>query len=104
MIWVILLESLLLVTLLSKLAWDVVRYRRSGHLPWVARHLCWTVPGRSRQRWSPQWGGLCDQRKHEEEREDVVQEGYKNIVKEYNDGTEDTNDDIVREGVRFMTR
>ena len=54
MVWLICLEVTLLVLVLVKLTWDCIRYRRTGHLPWVARHMCWSVPGISRTvRWSP---------------------------------------------------
>ena len=54
MIVVICLEVSLLVLVMVKLTWDCIRYRRTGHLPWVARHMCWSVPGISRSvRWSP---------------------------------------------------
>ena len=42
------LEVLLLVAVVLKLGWDCVRYRRTGHLPWVARHMCWSLPGTGR--------------------------------------------------------
>ena len=45
---VIVLEVVLLVALVLKLGWDCVRYRRTGHLPWVARHMCWSLPGTGR--------------------------------------------------------
>ena len=44
----IVLEVLLLVAVVLKLGWDCVRYRRTGHLPWVARHMCWSLPGTGR--------------------------------------------------------
>ena len=42
------MEVLLLVAVVLKLGWDCVRYRRTGHLPWVARHMCWSLPGTGR--------------------------------------------------------
>ena len=53
MLWLVILEVCLLLAVLVKLSWDCVRYRRTGHLPWIARHMCWSVPGISRSRWSP---------------------------------------------------
>eukprot|EP00092_Neocalanus_flemingeri_P023132 GFUD01025081.1.p1 GENE.GFUD01025081.1~~GFUD01025081.1.p1 ORF type:complete len:565 (+),score=137.16 GFUD01025081.1:64-1758(+) len=64
MIWVIMVEAILLVVIMLKLTWDCVRYRRTGHLPWVARHLCWSVPGLSRSRWTPQLPVICAQLEH----------------------------------------
>jgi len=61
MIWVILVEVILLVGIMLKLTWDCVRYRRTGHLPWVARHLCWSVPGISRGRWTSNLPNMCAQ-------------------------------------------
>ena len=58
MIWVIVVEAILLAMIMLKLTWDCVRYRRIGHLPWVARHLCWSVPGISRGRWMPQLSSM----------------------------------------------
>ena len=51
MIWLIVLEVTLLLVVMIKLTWDCVRYRRTGHLPWVARHMCCSDITRSR--WSP---------------------------------------------------
>ena len=53
MVWVIVLEVALLVLVLAKLSWDCVTYRRTGQLPWLARHMCWSVPGISRTRYFP---------------------------------------------------
>ena len=41
MVAVVAVELVLLVALLAKLAKDCVLYRRTGHLPWLARRLCW---------------------------------------------------------------
>jgi hypothetical protein len=50
-VWVVVLELSLLVAVVVKLGWDIVVYRQSGRLPWVARHLCfWSVPGISTAR------------------------------------------------------
>ena len=40
MVCIIAIEALLLVLVLSKLAFDTVNYRRTGELPWLARHCC----------------------------------------------------------------
>ena len=64
MIWVIIVEAILLVMIMLKLSWDCVRYRRTGHLPWVARHLCGSVPGISRGRWMPQLSSMFVQGEH----------------------------------------
>lgn len=51
MVWVVVFELSLLLAVLGKLGWDIVVYRQSGRLPWVARHLCfWSVPGISTAR------------------------------------------------------
>ena len=47
MIWVVMVELILLLLLIGNFVRDVVRYRRTGHLPWVARHLCYTTHGRA---------------------------------------------------------
>jgi len=52
MIWVITAEVIVLLIFVFKLTWDCIRYRRTGHLPWVARHLCWSVPDITPGRWS----------------------------------------------------
>ena len=52
MVWVIVLEITLLVLVLVKLTWDCVRYRRTGHLPWIARHMCCSDITLT-SRWSP---------------------------------------------------
>ena len=62
MIWVIVVETILLVIIMFKLTWDCVRYRRTGHLPWVARHLCWSVPGITRGRLMPQLSSMFAQK------------------------------------------
>ena len=72
MIWVILVEAILLVVIMLKFTWDCIRYRRTGHLPWVARHLCWSVPGISRGRWTPRLPGLCVQGEDEGEESEPV--------------------------------
>ena len=59
MIWIIVIEVTMLTLVLVKLTWDCVQYRRTGHLPWVARHMCWSVPGISRSRWSPRLPNIC---------------------------------------------
>ena len=59
MIWVILVEAILLVVVMLKFTWDCMRYRRTGHLPWVARNLCWSVPGISSGRWTPHLPSIC---------------------------------------------
>ena len=59
MIWIIVLEVTMLTGVLVKLSWDCIQYRRTGHLPWVARHMCWSVPGISRTRWSPRLPNIC---------------------------------------------
>jgi hypothetical protein len=64
MIWVIIVEAILLVAIMLKLTWDCVRYRRTGHLPWVARHLCWSDSGISRGRWMPQLSSMFAQGEH----------------------------------------
>merc|ERR1719474_912604 len=55
MTWLVVVEFVLLVLVLSKLTYDVVLYRRTGHLPWIARHLCGKnvlcLPGISRFNW-----------------------------------------------------
>ena len=52
-VWVVVFELSLLVVVLVKLGWDIVVYRQSGRLPWVARHLCfWSVPGISTARYT----------------------------------------------------
>jgi len=63
MIWVIMVEAIFLVMIVIKLTWDCIRYRRTGHLPWVARHLCWSVPGIApgRWTWTPQLPSVCAQ-------------------------------------------
>ena len=33
-------EVILLAIILSKLSYDVLQYRRTGELPWLARHIC----------------------------------------------------------------
>ncbi len=51
--WVVVFELSLLVLVLGKLGWDIIVYRQSGRLPWVARHLCfWSVPGISSARYT----------------------------------------------------
>ena len=40
MVCVIAVEAILLVLVLSKLAFDCYNYRRTGQLPWLARHCC----------------------------------------------------------------
>ena len=64
-----LVELLVLVGIVVKLAWDCVEYRRSGNLPWCARKLCWSVPGIPRPRWGGggMAGGLCSTGGGEEE-------------------------------------
>ena len=64
MIWVIIVETILLVMIMLKLTWDCIRYRRTGHPPWVARHLCWSVQGISRGRWMPQFSSMFAQEEH----------------------------------------
>jgi hypothetical protein len=50
---VVVFELSLLVMVLGKLGWDIIVYRQSGRLPWVARHLCfWSVPGISSARYT----------------------------------------------------
>ena len=63
MVWVIMVEAIFLVMIVIKLTWDCIRYRRTGHLPWVARHLCWSVPGIApgRWTWTPQLPSVCAQ-------------------------------------------
>jgi len=75
MIWVILVEAILLVVIMLKFTWDCIRYRRTGHLPWVARHLCWSVPGISRGRWTPCLPGICAQGEDEGENLDQPDQG-----------------------------
>ena len=36
----VVVEVLLLAIILSKLSYDVLQYRRTGELPWLARHIC----------------------------------------------------------------
>ena len=36
----VVVEVLLLAVILSKLSYDVLQYRRTGELPWLARHIC----------------------------------------------------------------
>ena len=55
MIWVIIVEVVLLVLLICNFVRDVVRYRRTGNLPWIARHFCGSVSGRTGQSW---WGRI----------------------------------------------
>jgi hypothetical protein len=58
-VWVVVFELSLLVLVLGKLGWDIIVYRQSGRLPWVARHLCfWSVPGISSARYT----GLTNQK------------------------------------------
>lgn len=40
MVILIVVEVLLLTLILSKLSYDIWQYRRTGELPWLARHIC----------------------------------------------------------------
>eukprot|EP00095_Tigriopus_kingsejongensis_P002858 maker-scaffold52_size450388-snap-gene-0.12 protein:Tk02858 transcript:maker-scaffold52_size450388-snap-gene-0.12-mRNA-1 annotation:"protein singed wings 2 isoform x1" len=40
LLWITILEAILLVLVCSKLIYDVLQYRRTGQLPWLARALC----------------------------------------------------------------
>ena len=61
MIWIIIVEVLLLVLLICNLVMDVVRYRRTGHLPWIARNLCGSVSGVTSQSWCSRIYKQCRQ-------------------------------------------
>jgi hypothetical protein len=37
---IIVFEVFLLAIILTKLTYDVFQYRRTGELPWLARHIC----------------------------------------------------------------
>jgi hypothetical protein len=76
MIWVIIVEVILLVLLIGNFVWDVVRYRRSGHLPWIARNLCGSVQGRTRPSW---WGRIYKQCRQE----NCIKKEETNTVNEY---------------------
>jgi len=65
MVWVIIVETSLIVIILLKLSWDCIQYRRTGELPWVAKHLCWSVPGISRSRWAPTFSSICAKKENE---------------------------------------
>ena len=67
MIWVVVAETFLLVMIVMKLTWDCVQYRRTGHLPWIARHLGGSVPGIARPRWTPHLPKLCGLQEQEGE-------------------------------------
>ena len=51
--WVVLIEAILLLLIIYNFIRDVVRYRRDGRLPWLARNLCWSAKG---GRWKPKLG------------------------------------------------
>ena len=72
MIWVILVEAILLVVIMLKFTWDCIRYRRTGHLPWVAQNLCCSLPGISRGRWTPHIPSICATGEQESEGQEVV--------------------------------
>lgn len=40
LLWITILEAILLLLVCSKLIYDIVQYRRTGQLPWLARMLC----------------------------------------------------------------
>ena len=40
MIWLVVAELILIVLVLSKLAYDVWHYQRTGEMPWLARNIC----------------------------------------------------------------
>eukprot|EP00094_Tigriopus_californicus_P008966 TCALIF_08641-PA protein Name:"Similar to hfw Protein halfway (Drosophila pseudoobscura pseudoobscura)" AED:0.11 eAED:0.11 QI:0/0.85/0.87/0.87/0.42/0.62/8/66/414 len=40
LLWITILEAILLLLVCSKLIYDIVQYRRTGQLPWLARILC----------------------------------------------------------------
>lgn len=40
MVVIIAIEVILLVIVLSKLAYDIWIYRRTGEMPWLAKHIC----------------------------------------------------------------
>ena len=64
MVWVIMVEAIVLVMIMLKLTWDCIRYRRTGHLPWLARHLSCSVPGISRGSWTSRLPTICAQGEH----------------------------------------
>ena len=51
MLWLIVLELSLLLLVLAKFSWDCVTYRRTGELPWLARHLCCSLQGLPATSW-----------------------------------------------------
>ena len=51
MLWLIILEVSLLLLVLAKFSWDCVTYRRTGELPWLARHLCCSLQGLPASNW-----------------------------------------------------
>merc|ERR550519_1001540 len=48
-------EVVLLAVVVLKLCYDVLQYRRTGHLPWVARHLCCSSLSSNRWTRSSHW-------------------------------------------------
>jgi len=58
----VVVEILMLLGVVGKLWYDCIVYRQTGHLPWVARHLCGKnvlcLPGISRFSWKRWFGPL----------------------------------------------